>query len=150
MLIMTPQSAHKQQGIVLVVALLILMVMTVIGTSMLSTSTLEERMSSNVQQKASTFQAADSCVNISLADNNLVALATNNPGTAYTQICTATFGFTTTATMVYSNNDRPCPGSSSGTFVCAEVQATGFAQIANVSSKTTTIQTVLRLKPGTS
>ncbi len=60
----------KQQGIVLVVALLILVVMTVLGVSMLSSSTLEERMASNLQSQNATFQAAESCVRTTLLPAN--------------------------------------------------------------------------------
>ncbi|MCW9024112.1 MAG: PilX N-terminal domain-containing pilus assembly protein [Gammaproteobacteria bacterium] len=58
---MIQQRPAQQQGIVLVVALLILMVMTVIGTSMLSTATMEERMANNLQTSNAAFQAANSC-----------------------------------------------------------------------------------------
>lgn len=69
---MTSSATHtitglkKQQGIVLVVALLILVVMTVLSVSMLSSSTLEERMASNLQSQNATFQAAQSCMRTAL------------------------------------------------------------------------------------
>ena len=55
------QIPARQRGIVLVVALLILMVMTIIGTSMLGTASLEERMAANLQVANSTYQASYSC-----------------------------------------------------------------------------------------
>ena len=64
------RSIKNQQGIVLVVALLILVVMTILGVSMLSSSTLEERMASNVQAKNITFQAAESCIRTGLLPVN--------------------------------------------------------------------------------
>lgn len=87
------QQIKHQQGIVLVVALLILIVMTILGVSMLSSSTLEERMASNIQAKSITFQAAESCVRISLlpparvlrnnaAKNKAAAGALVNPNVA--------------------------------------------------------------------
>ena len=57
----------------LVVALLILMVMTVLGVSMLSSSTMEERMASNLQSKNVTFQAAESCVRTAFLPGNEAA-----------------------------------------------------------------------------
>jgi len=63
-------NMKKQRGIVLVVALLILVVMTVLGVSMLSSSTLEERMASNLQSQNATFQAAESCVRTALLPAN--------------------------------------------------------------------------------
>ncbi len=59
-------NAKNQQGIVLVVALLILLVMTILGISMLSSSTMEERMASNIQAQQVTFQAAESCIRTAL------------------------------------------------------------------------------------
>ncbi len=73
---MTPFATHaitgmkKQQGIVLVVALLILVVMTVLSVSMLSSSTLEERMASNLQSQNTTIQAAESCIRTTLMPTN--------------------------------------------------------------------------------
>ncbi|VAX12968.1 hypothetical protein MNBD_GAMMA24-2603 [hydrothermal vent metagenome] len=66
----TITGLKKQQGIVLVVALLILVVMTVLSVSMLSSSTLEERMASNLQSQNAAFQAAESCIRNTLAPVN--------------------------------------------------------------------------------
>lgn len=68
----TITGLKKQQGIVLVVALLILVVMTVLSVSMLSSSTLQERMASNLQSQNASFQAAQSCIRSAL-------LLTNEP-----------------------------------------------------------------------
>lgn len=75
----TTHSVHgikNQQGIVLVVALLILVVMTILGVSMLSSSTLEERMAGNIQAKNVTFQAAESCIRQALQPSNAGLRAT--------------------------------------------------------------------------
>ncbi len=69
----TITGAKKQQGIVLVVALLILIVMTVLSVSMLSSTTLEERMASNLQSHNTTFQAAESCIRTTLQPTNAAA-----------------------------------------------------------------------------
>ncbi len=77
----TIASTKKQQGVVLVIALLILVVMTVLGVSMLSTSSMEERMASNLQSKSITFQAAESCIRSALLPANAAnrLSAVNNP-----------------------------------------------------------------------
>lgn len=77
----TIASTKKQQGVVLVIALLILVVMTVLGVSMLSTSSMEERMASNLQSKSITFQAAESCIRSALLPANAAnrLLAVNSP-----------------------------------------------------------------------
>ncbi|NOZ37983.1 MAG: hypothetical protein GXP11_07945 [Gammaproteobacteria bacterium] len=66
----TVTGIKKQRGIVLVVALLILVVMTVLSVSMLSSTTLEERMASNLQSQNATFQAAESCIRTALLPSN--------------------------------------------------------------------------------
>ena len=63
-------SIKKQQGVVLVVALLILVVMTILGVSMLSSASLEERMASNLQGQNIPFQTAESCIRTALLPAN--------------------------------------------------------------------------------
>ena len=109
------QPVRSQKGIVLIVALLILMVMTVIGTSMLSTATLEERMASNLQSQNASFQAANSCFKDSINTPPLVlgldypvvlSNAINNMDVAQTNNCNDAAGadlygaaFVTSATV---------------------------------------------------
>lgn len=50
---------HKQQGMVLIVALIMLMAMTLIGVSSMTTSSLEERMAANTRDRHIAFQAAE-------------------------------------------------------------------------------------------
>ncbi|HID81768.1 MAG TPA: hypothetical protein EYH06_12175 [Chromatiales bacterium] len=50
---------HKQQGAVLVVSLLILLVMTMLGLAAMQTSVLEEKMAGNALDKSMAFQAAE-------------------------------------------------------------------------------------------
>lgn len=58
----TPTVGPHQSGAVLVVSLLILLVMTLLGVSALSTSSLEEKMASNLQDKALAFEAAEAAL----------------------------------------------------------------------------------------
>lgn len=55
-------SRKSQQGIVLIVSLLILLVLTMIGISAISNTSLEERMSKNFQQSTMAFQASESAI----------------------------------------------------------------------------------------
>jgi hypothetical protein len=59
----TPWSRRRrptrQDGVILVIALLMLMVLTVLGTTGLVTSVLELRMAANTQYKARAFEAAE-------------------------------------------------------------------------------------------
>lgn len=63
-IVITPRASLKRQqkGAVLVVALVILLVMTMIGISSMSDSTLQERMAGNSQQKDLSMNAADTAL----------------------------------------------------------------------------------------
>jgi len=56
------QNTHKQQGAVLVMALMMLFVLTLIGVSSISTTSMEEKMSGNTRNRHLAFQAAESNV----------------------------------------------------------------------------------------
>lgn len=58
----TRAGVKRQQGVVLVISLLLLLVITLVGMSSLSTTTLEEKMTSNMQAKHVVFQAADTTI----------------------------------------------------------------------------------------
>lgn len=52
----------KQNGAVLVVGLIMLLIMTLLGITTMHTSVIEEHMSGNLRDKQLAFQAAESCV----------------------------------------------------------------------------------------
>ena len=56
------KPAKKQQGVALAVSLLLLVAMTIIGVSTLTGTKLNEQITSNAQQKAITFEAAESAI----------------------------------------------------------------------------------------
>ncbi len=49
----------RQQGSILIISLIILLVLTMLGVSSMSTSTMEERMSGNSRDQSRAFQAAE-------------------------------------------------------------------------------------------
>lgn len=57
-----PPSKNQQHGVVLVISLLVLLVLTLIGVSSLDGSVMEEKMASNSQTAAATFQKAESAI----------------------------------------------------------------------------------------
>lgn len=57
---MTNQAFCSQQGVALVVGLIFLLLMTVIGVSSIQTTTLDERMAGNANDRNIAFQAAES------------------------------------------------------------------------------------------
>ena len=54
--------AVRQQGIALVVSLVLLVAMTIIGVATLSSTRLNEKIAGNAQQKAISFEAAESAI----------------------------------------------------------------------------------------
>jgi type IV pilus assembly protein PilX len=67
---------YQQQGAVLVMALVMLTVLTLIGLSSMSSSTIEMKVSSNTQQHDIAFQAAQGIIDIASSPNS--PLNTNN------------------------------------------------------------------------
>ncbi len=55
-------SQHKQQGVVLVIGLLMLLVITMVGVTAMSGTTSNERMTANHQFQTLSFQAAESAI----------------------------------------------------------------------------------------
>lgn len=55
-------NRHKQQGAVLVVSLIILVVMTVIGLAGMEITSLEEKMAGNTRDRNIAFQAAEAAL----------------------------------------------------------------------------------------
>jgi type IV pilus assembly protein PilX len=60
-------SFHRQAGAVLVISLLILLIMTLIGVTAMSTTSLEEKMAGNMRDKNTALQASEA----SLEDGEL-------------------------------------------------------------------------------
>lgn len=77
---------YLQQGSVLVVSLLILLVMTLLGVTAMTTSRLEEKMAINTRQYNLAFQASESALRTGEEETKLAAV--QNP-TAYTAACSS-------------------------------------------------------------
>lgn len=61
-MITTPTTKQTQQGTVLIVALLMLVVMTILGVSSMSTTSLEEKMAGNFRDRQIAFNAAETAL----------------------------------------------------------------------------------------
>ena len=59
---MKTTSPHRQQGISLVLVLVLLIVMSVLGVAVLRSSAMQERMSANMRDRSLAFQAAESAL----------------------------------------------------------------------------------------
>ena len=75
---------HKQQGAALITALVMLVLLTLLGLSSMTTTTMEERMAANIQDITRAFQAASTGLEIAFKDENAfdTALTPETDGTA--------------------------------------------------------------------
>jgi len=76
-------NSIREQGAALVTALILLLVMTVLGVSTMSTTTMEMRMAANDQFAENAFQLAETGLDTDIAELNTgaqVAPAATNPG----------------------------------------------------------------------
>lgn len=135
----TMNTRKKEQGVVLIISLLILLVMTVIGISAISNTSMEERMSNNFQQSMVAFQSSESTIqSVFVAGDPGGAGATRNPfyATASDPLVTSLnaglnattttvtknmdplnklkVGLSTTATISFTGTSQLCPGYSTG------------------------------------
>lgn len=62
----TYRSTRRQEGVVLIVGLLMLLAMTLIGVTAMKSTTLDERIAANTQFKAEAFQASESMLSDAL------------------------------------------------------------------------------------
>jgi type IV pilus assembly protein PilX len=88
---MKTHNMEKQQGAVLVMALVMLTVLTLIGVSSMSSSTLELKVAGNTQQHDIAFQAAQSIIDIAASvdpmnTNNYQVFKINPADPAFEQI----------------------------------------------------------------
>src|SRR5688572_9206262 len=59
---MRPHLPHRQRGAVLIVALLFLVMLTLLGVTAMTSSTMEERMAGNARDNGVAFQAAEAAL----------------------------------------------------------------------------------------
>jgi len=57
-----PQTPHHQQGVVLAISLIILLLMTIIGVSAMNTTSLQEKMTSNMKDYNVALQSAEAAI----------------------------------------------------------------------------------------
>lgn len=84
---MTSHGGMRQRGVVLVMSLVILLILTILGISAMGTSSLEEKMSGNIQEGTHAFEAAESGLNQAFNTSGALSLSG-----------------TTTNTFNYNNN----------------------------------------------
>lgn len=58
----TISARHKQSGVVMVIALIALLLLSLIGTTSIKSSTIQERISGNLRDQDLAFQAAEAAL----------------------------------------------------------------------------------------
>lgn len=69
-------APRRQRGAVLIVSLVLLVILTLLGVSMMGTTKLEERMAANTQESTQAFQSAETGLSQGYDDNNAWAVKT--------------------------------------------------------------------------
>lgn len=69
------KSRHQQSGAVLFTALILLVIMTMLGITSMSTSTLQEKMAANSQEVNRSFQTAETGLQMAFDDSNAFSTA---------------------------------------------------------------------------
>lgn len=172
MLNISPSSMrNRQQGAVLIVSLLMLMVLTIIGLSALTNSGMETRMAHNFQHGQIVFQAAETSINkvliagtsidnpfyVEASDPMVTAMGKgiNDTTTAVAYSSTALdpsgylgeASISSTNTVVYKAVGN-CPGSSFGELVCHKFEVISAASIAATGARGTHTLGFARAAPG--
>jgi len=76
-------QGSRQRGTILITALILLLVLTMLGVTAMNTTSLQEKMSSNLQAIHRAFQAAESGIDLVIIDGNaLVPGSTTNAKTS--------------------------------------------------------------------
>jgi len=112
-------KTHCENGAALVTSLILLLVLTILGVSTMSTTTMEMHMAANNQFLENAFQLAETGLDTDLARLNIGAIgapAATAPGTCAPQtapVTIANLGGTFSNTMCFIG-DGPAAGNSYG------------------------------------
>ncbi|MDZ7925607.1 MAG: pilus assembly protein [Marinagarivorans sp.] len=114
----TPNTVKNQKGFVLIFSLVILLIITTIGTSLIQTGTIEEKMAAATRNKDIAFQAAEAALAAAEAQ---LALATPNDAD-FKADCTK--GLCIPAQTGLANWERAIAWTNATTFTSANIITT--------------------------
>lgn len=101
------RTGARQRGAVLVMALVILLVMTILGVTVMNTASLESTMAGNTQETNRAFHAAESGLEHSMTDGSVFSTMINPGDSNAPTGVTYTFGSSpATATVVTTYDAR--------------------------------------------
>lgn len=140
----------RQRGGALLVAMVMIFMLSIMGVSVMRSSTLEKRMAINAIQSSATFQAAESASNLALNDFNHLNSAhmagSNTPVVLAIDEVHADIGLQSVSTVEWVGTG-PLPGFSTGDFQALYYIATGVSAIDSARSQATVEQGAYRGVP---
>jgi len=146
-------GGRAQTGAALFIGLIMLLVIALIGVSGIRTVVLEKNMAMNSQFQILVFQAADSAIEGSLADDAAFVDAINVPPGAADITRTYPvdhtgyqFNLTSSSTIVSGTPSIPV-GFTIGDFIDYPFTITGTGNVASINASDTHIQTATRTAP---
>lgn len=150
----TPVSLQRQQGAVLLVAMVMLFLLALMGGSALRTSTLERQLVSNAVQARDVFQAADSSNEEALNDSqNLIDAVNSADGSIVIDTdIRDDIGLRSQVTLRYINEGNASGASlnamqGASSFDALQFVAEGVASVDSVNASRSVHQGARRIVP---
>lgn len=135
-------SFKNQQGVSLLVSMVILILISLIGVTSLKNASVEEQMSANLYQKNVTFQASESAVENTIMNNTIISSSL----TSATPVVNTQNVDGTQARVEYMfTGTAPAVGFTQGVFSGARIMITSTAESGD--TRTRTVHGVVRLIP---
>lgn len=150
MYITVRNNIKQQSGAVLIISLLMLVVLTLLGVTAMSSSTMGEKMSANNMNYNAAFHASESAVEAALDDASSLAQAINSAAPVTITVDLGDPNISTSADVTYLGSGIALGfslGQNSSSFSSYRFDATGTAIKNNVGAKTITSQGVHRVGP---
>ena len=142
----------RQEGVALLVVMVMLFVVTVLGISSMRESNLERRMATNSAVAAATFQAAESATDVALNNSGNLTTAWGVPGNTVTHMQpAAAAGKLAIETKLTYLGEGPALGyslgQSGGGFVALRYDVRATAAIDSLTASAKVGQNAYRIAP---
>ncbi|MFV3306618.1 PilX N-terminal domain-containing pilus assembly protein [Pseudomonas sp. NY15181] len=139
------RAPRAQQGAVLVVALIMLLLLTIIGISSMRSTTLQERMAGNLRDESHALQAAEAAIRQGEAVvkgqsvthwQNYVSSSSWDDASDISGLATPKYRLTTLPGVVYRRSGESTEAGTPITTTVIRVEAQGFGAVQNADSST--------------
>jgi type IV pilus assembly protein PilX len=132
-----PIRQAREQGMVLIVCLLIIVVVTLIAGTAMKTSGVEEKMAANAQSYNRTFQAAESAVELAFSNDNMMfeAIDATDGLSSVASTAIGSDGLTATAQTEF-RGEGIAPGNSIGSATTFMYEVIGTGELESMNTST--------------